>query len=73
MVLLYASMYNDVCKVVNISGRFDLKRGIEGRLGKDSLERIKQHGFIDVKNRRGELSKVKECTAAGLHSFTLCF
>lgn len=58
MVLLYASMYNDVCNVVNISGRFDLKRGIEGRLGKDFLERIKQHGFIDVKNRRGELSNV---------------
>ncbi|XP_058224637.1 putative uncharacterized protein YDL057W isoform X1 [Rhododendron vialii] len=61
VVLLYASMYNDVCNVVNISGRFDLKRGIEGRLGKDFLERIKQHGFIDVKNRRGELSNVEYC------------
>ncbi|KAL7187778.1 hypothetical protein ACSBR1_037770 [Camellia fascicularis] len=55
VVLLYASTYNDVCKVVNISGRFNLKRGIEGRLGKDFLERIKQNGFIDVKNRKGKV------------------
>ncbi|PSR91741.1 hypothetical protein CEY00_Acc29088 [Actinidia chinensis var. chinensis] len=54
-VLLYASTYNDVSIIVNISGRFDLKRGIEGRLGNDFLERIKQHGFIDVKNRRGKV------------------
>jgi len=55
VVLLYASVYNDVRYVVNLSGRFDLKRGIEGRLGKDFLERIKQNGFIHVKNRRGKL------------------
>ncbi|CAL5440825.1 unnamed protein product [Camellia sinensis] len=55
VVLLYASTYNDVCKVVNISGRFNLKRGIEGRLGKNFLERIKQNGFIDVKNRKGKV------------------
>lgn len=52
-VLLYASRYNDVQTIVNIAGRFDLKRGIEGRLGKDFLEKIKQYGFIDVRNRRG--------------------
>ncbi|KAH7863215.1 hypothetical protein Vadar_014867 [Vaccinium darrowii] len=55
VVLLYASVYNDVRYVVNLSGRFDLKRGIEGRLGKDFLERIKKNGFIHVKNRRGKL------------------
>lgn len=54
-VLLYASRYNDVQTVVNIAGRFDLKRGIKGRLGKDFQEKIKQHGFIDVRNRRGKL------------------
>ncbi|XP_038696707.1 uncharacterized protein LOC119993590 isoform X2 [Tripterygium wilfordii] len=53
-VLLYASKYNDVRTVVNISGRFNLERGIEGRLGKDFLERIKRDGFIDVKNRKGK-------------------
>ncbi|XP_062101318.1 putative uncharacterized protein YDL057W [Humulus lupulus] len=54
VVLLYAAKHNDIHTVVNISGRFDLKRGIEGRLGKDFLQRIKQDGFIDVKNKRGK-------------------
>lgn len=55
MVLLYASKYNDVGTVINISGRFYLEKGIEGRLGSDFLQRIKQDGFIDVKNKRGKL------------------
>ncbi|KAI5399881.1 hypothetical protein KIW84_064996 [Lathyrus oleraceus] len=49
VVLLYASKYNDVKTVVNISGRYDLKAGIEERLGKNYMERIKEDGFIDVK------------------------
>ncbi|KAJ0091411.1 hypothetical protein Patl1_13041 [Pistacia atlantica] len=55
VVLLYASKYNDICTVVNISGRFHLGRGMEGRLGQGYLQRIKQNGFIDVNNRRGKL------------------
>lgn len=55
VVLLYASRYNYFHKVVNISGRFDLRRGIEGRLGKDYLQRIKQYGFIDVTNKKGKI------------------
>ncbi|XLU53310.1 hypothetical protein S245_047958, partial [Arachis hypogaea] len=51
VVLLYASKYDDVKLVVNISGRYDLKTGVEERLGKDYIERIKKDGFIDVKNR----------------------
>ncbi|KAM3378963.1 putative protein isoform X1 [Capsicum galapagoense] len=53
VVLLYASSYKDVDAVVNISGRFNLERGIEGRLGRDFKEKIKHDGFIDVRNRRG--------------------
>lgn len=52
-VLLYASRYNDVETIINISGRFNLERGIEGRLGKDFQNKIDQNGFIDVKSRRG--------------------
>ncbi|XP_076952443.1 putative uncharacterized protein YDL057W [Bidens hawaiensis] len=55
VVVSYASKFNDVHNVVNISGRFNLKRGIEGRLGKDYMLRIKKHGFIDVANRKGEI------------------
>ncbi|KAL6534015.1 hypothetical protein OROHE_013848 [Orobanche hederae] len=53
-VLLYASRYHDIHKIVNIAGRFNLSRGIEGRLGKDFLEEIEQYGYIDVKNRKGK-------------------
>ncbi|GJN15073.1 hypothetical protein PR202_gb01962 [Eleusine coracana subsp. coracana] len=53
-VLLYASMYHDVPIIVNISGRFALERGIDGRLGKNFMQRIEKDGYIDVKNRKGE-------------------
>lgn len=52
-MLLYASRYNDVEAIINISGRFNLERGMEGRLGKDFQNRIDRNGFIDVKSRRG--------------------
>lgn len=55
VVLLYASKYHDIKAVVNLSGRYDLKDGIEERLGKGYMERIKEDGFIDVK-RPGNLS-----------------
>lgn len=52
VVLLYASKYSDIKTVVNLSGRYDMKAGIEEHLGKDYLERIRRDGFIDVKKRR---------------------
>ncbi|CAL4894616.1 unnamed protein product [Urochloa decumbens] len=52
--LLYASQYSDVPSIVNISGRFALERGIDGRLGKNFMQRINKDGYIDVKNRKGE-------------------
>lgn len=55
VVLLYASMYHDIPTVVNISGRYDLNRGIEDRLGKDFMQRIKKDGYIDVKDKTGNL------------------
>lgn len=56
MVLLYASKYRDISMVLNVSGRYNLKRGIGERLGEDFLERIKKDGFLDVKNKTGNLS-----------------
>ncbi|KAJ6862824.1 hypothetical protein NC652_039630 [Populus alba x Populus x berolinensis] len=55
VVLLYASKYQDITTVFNVSGRYDLKRGIEERIGKDFMEKIKQDGFINVKNRTGSV------------------
>ena len=55
VVLLYASIYHDVPKVINISGRFYLNNGIEERLGANYIERIKKDGFIDVREETGDL------------------
>ncbi|XP_073034870.1 putative uncharacterized protein YDL057W [Primulina eburnea] len=55
VVLLYASKYHDIPAVVNVSGRYDLKRGLEERLGKNFLERLDKEGYIDIKTRTGEV------------------
>ncbi|KAJ0089805.1 hypothetical protein Patl1_13483 [Pistacia atlantica] len=55
VVLLYASKYHDIHNVVNLSGRYEMRGGIEERLGKDIMERIEQDGFIDVKNSTGSV------------------
>ncbi|KAJ6814796.1 uncharacterized protein M6B38_138300 [Iris pallida] len=55
VVLLYASKYRDVQTVINVSGRFYLEGGVESRLGKDFMERIKKDGFIDVKDKTGKV------------------
>ncbi|KAJ1400675.1 Serine aminopeptidase, S33 [Sesbania bispinosa] len=54
-VLLYASKYHDIKTVVNLSGRYDLKDGLEERLGKDFLERIRKEGFIELKTKSGSV------------------
>ncbi|KZV28515.1 hypothetical protein F511_15595 [Dorcoceras hygrometricum] len=55
VVLLYASKYHDIPAVVNVSGRYDLKRGLEERLGKNFSERLNKDGYIDIKTRTGEV------------------
>ncbi|XP_073149338.1 putative uncharacterized protein YDL057W isoform X2 [Henckelia pumila] len=55
VVLLYASKYHDIPAVVNVSGRYDLKRGLEERVGKNFLERLDKEGYIDIKTRTGEV------------------
>ncbi|OVA08157.1 hypothetical protein BVC80_1721g13 [Macleaya cordata] len=55
VVLLYASKYHDVPTVVNVSGRYNMEKGIEERLGEDFIQRIKEHGFIDVKGKEGNV------------------
>lgn len=54
-MLLYASKYHDIHTVVNVSGRYDLKKGIGERLGKDFMEIITKEGFLDIKNKTGNL------------------
>ncbi|KAF8081622.1 hypothetical protein N665_0874s0016 [Sinapis alba] len=60
VVLLYASKYHDIRNVINLSGRYDLKKGIRERLGEDFLERIKEQGFIDVNNGKSRYRVAEE-------------
>ncbi|XP_074559889.1 uncharacterized protein LOC141815925 isoform X2 [Curcuma longa] len=53
-IIGHSKVYHDVHIVINISGRFALERGIEGRLGKDFRQRIEKDGFIDVKDKTGK-------------------
>ncbi|PIA58382.1 hypothetical protein AQUCO_00500360v1 [Aquilegia coerulea] len=56
VVLLYASHNHDIRTIVNISGRYDLMKGIEERLGRNYMQEIREEGFIDVKNKKGIVS-----------------
>ncbi|XP_076889183.1 putative uncharacterized protein YDL057W [Bidens hawaiensis] len=55
VVVLYASLHHDIHTVVNLSGRYKMDRGIEERLGKENLERVKKDGFVNIKSRKGAL------------------
>ncbi|KAL5715041.1 hypothetical protein ACHQM5_016927 [Ranunculus cassubicifolius] len=55
VVLLYASKYSDVPTVINVSGRYNLEKGVEERLGKDFMQNIQKDGFIDVIGKKGEV------------------
>ncbi|GJX41569.1 putative feruloyl esterase [Tanacetum coccineum] len=54
VVLLYASKYRDVPRVINMSGRYKIEGGVQERLGKGFLQKVQEDGFIDVKGKTGE-------------------
>jgi pimeloyl-ACP methyl ester carboxylesterase len=41
--------------VINVSGRFDLEKGIEERIGEGSIDRINKEGYLDVKDKSGNV------------------
>lgn len=47
-VVTYAGKYDDVPKVVNVSGRFYLDQGITPRFGKDIFDRLKKDKKVQV-------------------------
>mmetsp|Transcript_8764 Transcript_8764/g.18697 ORF Transcript_8764/g.18697 Transcript_8764/m.18697 type:complete len:337 (+) Transcript_8764:201-1211(+) len=51
VVLLYAATFDDVPFVVNISGRFDMKRGIKERFGEEMLSKVEQLGQVQQQVR----------------------
>jgi uncharacterized protein len=57
-VLVYSSIYDDVPNVVNVAGRFDLKRGITERFGADIFVRIAQDKQIPMEQSRDDGTKI---------------
>jgi hypothetical protein len=56
VVLLYASKYQDIHTVVNVSGRYDLSKGIEERLGKKTLcKESRRLEFLKSRIKKGNL------------------
>ncbi|KAD6795201.1 hypothetical protein E3N88_06097 [Mikania micrantha] len=55
VVVLYASLHHDIKKVINVSGRYKMDRGVEEILGKNYLERAKKDGVIEFKSITGLL------------------
>eukprot|EP00249_Psilotum_nudum_P034370 c53344_g1_i1 orf=335-1126(-) len=55
VVLLYASKYSDVLTVVNLSARFDLKRGLKERFGEFFFQNIEEKGYMDIKDKSGSI------------------
>ncbi|KAK6120412.1 hypothetical protein DH2020_045892 [Rehmannia glutinosa] len=68
VVLLYASKYHDIGVVVNVSGRYDLKRGIKERLGENFLEILKKDGYIVVNTRAGDYQVTEESMVERLNT-----
>ncbi|XP_076937229.1 putative uncharacterized protein YDL057W [Bidens hawaiensis] len=54
VVVLYASLYQDIRTVISVSGRYNMHSGLEDRLGKNYMERAKKEGFIDIKSKKGQ-------------------
>jgi len=63
VVLLYAVKYNDVPKVVNISGRFDMTRGVVERFGEVGMTKIKTEGRLEQADRMGKYFITNESLA----------
>ncbi|XP_076889205.1 uncharacterized protein LOC143539904 [Bidens hawaiensis] len=54
VVILYAYLHRDIKKIVNVSGRYKMDKGIENLLGEDYLERAIKDGFVNFKFKTGE-------------------
>jgi len=60
VVLLYGSQYQDVGVIINVSGRYHMKRGIDERFGPENMKKIEEEGFILQNDRLGEYKVTKE-------------
>ncbi|CAI5966421.1 unnamed protein product [Closterium sp. NIES-64] len=59
-VVLYASLYKDVPKVINVSGRYDLSRGIRERFGEEGMAKLEKEGQLTQQDKYGSYIVTKE-------------
>ena len=57
-VLLYASIYDDIPKVINIAGRLYMDRGIKERFGDGIMDEVRSTGFKTMKSRRSDGTEI---------------
>lgn len=70
--MLYASKYHDIPVVVNLSGRYDLKKGISERLGEDFMERIKKDKYIDVQSQKTGITSFTQLLSSFVYISQIC-
>lgn len=66
VVLLYASKYGDVPKVVNVSGRFRMEGGTRERFGAAGLQKIQEEGCLELADSLGAYVVTKQSLAERL-------
>lgn len=52
VVLLYAQKYGNVSLVINLAGRFDMRRGVEERFGKSVYDQILNGETVRIRSER---------------------
>eukprot|EP00238_Polyblepharides_amylifera_P004161 CAMPEP_0196594916 /NCGR_PEP_ID=MMETSP1081-20130531/79650_1 /TAXON_ID=36882 /ORGANISM="Pyramimonas amylifera, Strain CCMP720" /LENGTH=233 /DNA_ID=CAMNT_0041919317 /DNA_START=272 /DNA_END=970 /DNA_ORIENTATION=- len=58
-VLLYGAKYGDVPVVVNVSGRFNMRRGIEERFGVKGMATLESEGWLEQHDFKGKYKITK--------------
>mmetsp|Transcript_9660 Transcript_9660/g.29336 ORF Transcript_9660/g.29336 Transcript_9660/m.29336 type:complete len:257 (+) Transcript_9660:114-884(+) len=66
VVLLYGAKYDDVDRIVNVCGRFDLRNGVEERIGKHNLKTLESEGKVVVDNYVVTLAGLRERMATDM-------
>jgi dienelactone hydrolase len=60
VVLLYGAQYNDVRCIVNVAGRFDMRKGIDQRLGAEGLAALAATGVWMQRDHLGPYAVTRE-------------
>lgn len=65
-MLLYGAKYDDVDRIVNLCGRFDLKVGVEERIGVEGLKTLEAEGVVHLEGYSVTTAGLKERLATDM-------